>query len=510
MSSVKLFSLALLIFSFVSVQAQRDKPYSPLRIYHVEVPGTLHEVLDVEDLKTEYRIFYRINHGNPYADYTWYHSSFDNIKITGRINCHDLLFLTKCDRMKVEGAGWSTDFLGKIDLSEASIVGNDEPYRWSLADRDPGLNYVNNSRVPRSSPEDDRIGAYALYGCTIDKFIFPNNLKSLHEYAFDDGCRIDTLVFGDSLEDFPLMNDTVVTMETCLNNLYDLVSDFHAEIMSRFSYHSYIEISDKNPNFTSVNGSLYDKEVTTLLRCYMNGIIKNGFPKTMRHIGNGVRLSTDYSLIDFPEELVSIGHWGIGLVTGWNYVGLDERFTWVPTPLAGKDYIYTFFLTESLEYIGEYGLKNCQNTNIILGENVKQIGYRAFYNWESYHNGRGNEVLYCLSSTPPEVENEAFLGEIDYQEYYKHKCVVVPMGSKAAYEKVPGIANHFEEIVEVDDVMAYYHEQLPVGIEERENSVLSSQEIGRYNLQGVRLKEPMPGVNIIKYSDGSSKKVWVK
>ena len=58
--------------------------------------------------------------------------------------------------------------------------------------------------------------------------------------------------------------------------------------------------------------------------------------------------------------------------------------------------------------------------------------------------------------------------------------------------------------------MAYYHEQLPVGIEERENSVLSSQEIGRYNLQGVRLKEPMPGVNIIKYSDGSSKKVWVK
>ena len=94
MSSVKLFSLALLLFSFVSVQAQRDKPYSPLRIYHVEVPGTLHEVLDVEDLKTEYRIFYRINYDNPYADYTWYHSSFDNIKITGRINCHDLLFLT--------------------------------------------------------------------------------------------------------------------------------------------------------------------------------------------------------------------------------------------------------------------------------------------------------------------------------------------------------------------------------------------------------------------------------
>jgi hypothetical protein len=35
-------------------------------------------------------------------------------------------------------------------------------------------------------------------------------------------------------------------------------------------------------------------------------------------------------------------------------------------------------------------------------------------------------------------------------------------------------------------------------------------EVARYNIQGVRLKSPTDGVNIVKMSDGTAEKVLVK
>ena len=35
-------------------------------------------------------------------------------------------------------------------------------------------------------------------------------------------------------------------------------------------------------------------------------------------------------------------------------------------------------------------------------------------------------------------------------------------------------------------------------------------EVARYDLQGRRLSQPQNGLNIIRYSDGSSRKVWIK
>ena len=508
MKSIKLLSLLFFVF-FSAALAQR--PYSPLRTYHVAEPGTLHEVFELDEMKTEFRIFYKENEGNRHAQSDWYHSSFDNIKITGRINCHDLYFLSKCDNsIKVEGAEgrFSHDFLRKIDLSEAKILGSDEPVCSVLESRYDASDQVGERYV--YSREDDRIGSHVFGGglLFLDKLILPNSLKSVHEWAFDEGAYIDTLVFGASLESFPIMNDTIVSLEDVFvdDSWEEWVAIFHADRCSNCSEYAFIEVSDKNPHFTSVHGCLYDKEVTTMLRYHPGGILKHGFPSTMTRIGRGVRVYAYELLPEMPNNLVSIGHFGISNVTGWNYEGQN--------PAIGKDYIYSLFLPEALESIGDYGLSFCRNTHIILGENVRYIGYKAFRNWNSYHHGPGHEILYCLSPTPPQVGNEAFFAYYDdwrdMDQVYKHKRVVVPKGSKAAYEQVPGIADYFEEIVEVEDVMAYYHEQVPVGIDEVEMHAQRPKEIGRYNLQGIRLQAPTQGINIIKYSDGTTKKVWIK
>ena len=500
--------VVLLLSSLVSLPAQVT--YRPLKIFHVEEPGTLHEVMDsfMEEL-TEDFINYYVKSGLYLTDYynifaqNWkkYQSLYNNIKITGCINCHDIHFLSSLDYSEVVIKLWGKDYsytvdvFAKLDLSDASFVGSEKP--MNVYDRNRNFSDVY-------SRENDKMGPYVFDENELEKLILPKNLKAIHEYAFDESYGIDTIVIGEFLESFPHMNDSITGFEGIARKYWNPLAQSHLMELSTRGEDSYIEVSDKNPHFTTINGSLYDKDVTTLIRCYPDGIIAHGFPETMTRFGDGVRVYTTNHPIELPKTLTSIGHFGVSQITGLNFEGRE---------LGGVDFVHSLFFPEKLETIGDYGMRLSRNTHIILGENIKELGYRAFYNWSSYLHGVGSEILYCLSPIPPKVGTEAFYGEIIGRweiTPYKHKCVVVPMGSKAAYEQVPGIANYFEEIIEVDDVMACYYELLPVGVEDLTADLCTHKEIGRYTLQGVRLEHPVKGINIIKYSDGTSKKVWVK
>lgn len=64
-----------------------------------------------------------------------------------------------------------------------------------------------------------------------------------------------------------------------------------------------------------------------------------------------------------------------------------------------------------------------------------------------------------------------------------------------------------------DEQQVFRTEADPTGIGEVLLDESASRErnvVGYYNVQGQRLNEPQRGVNIIRYSDGMSKKVLVK
>lgn len=81
----------------------------------------------------------------------------------------------------------------------------------------------------------------------------------------------------------------------------------------------------------------------------------------------------------------------------------------------------------------------------------------------------------------------------------KSKCILyVPQGTYQDY-LLADVWGDFENIVEYD----------ATGI----NNVTTSsdaKEVYRYSLNGQRLSAPTKGVNIVKYSDGSVKKITVK
>lgn len=243
-------------------------------------------------------------------------------------------------------------------------------------------------------------------------------------------------------------------------------------------------------------------------------------PEGVREIGGFAFMAT-YNLkeITIPKEVVSIDECAFNASKG------------LTCPSTGYFYNKSFnvpldWLPDFLEYIGKEAFYNTGCGIILLPSNVKYIGMDAFTNW---HNGQteehdGEGILYSQSPIPPECEpnryNRGSFGWIAYngdpEEYLwedpRHKCLYVPMGSKSAYENAFGWGyEYFEEIVEVEDVMAAAKEAIATGIRKiKRDDNVPAWEVARYNLQGQYLSRPAKGLNIIRYSDGSVRKEYIR
>ena len=164
----------------------------------------------------------------------------------------------------------------------------------------------------------------------------------------------------------------------------------------------------------------------------------------------------------------------------------------------------------SNDKIGNYAFEGCSGlTSITLPSGVTSIGDSAF-------SGCIGLTSITLPSGVTKIGNYAFEGCSGLTSIYVYteklpkmgvnvfdgcdakKCTVyVPKGTYDDYWLSE--FGYFENIVEFD----------PTGI----NNVITSndaKELSRYSLNGQRLSAPTKGLNIVKYSDGSVKKVVVQ
>lgn len=126
-------------------------------------------------------------------------------------------------------------------------------------------------------------------------------------------------------------------------------------------------------------------------------------------------------------------------------------------------------------------------TSIIIPSSVTSIGKGTF-------NGCYNLTsLYSYRPDPVAVDSNVFSG-ID-----ANKCTLyVPQGSFGNYYVTSGW-DYFSKIVEFD----------PTGID-AVTTKSDAKEVSRYSVDGQKLDTPVKGLNIVKYNDGSIKKVVVE
>ena len=167
-------------------------------------------------------------------------------------------------------------------------------------------------------------------------------------------------------------------------------------------------------------------------------------------------------------------------------------------------------LPASITYIGYYAFSGCSGlTSLNLPAGITKIGWGAFegcsgltsltlpagitsIGFGAFQGCSGLTSVYVYAEKVPKIGSNVFVG-VDAK-----KCTLyVPMGTRDDYRHSE--FGYFENIVEFD----------ATGIDKTTTST-DVEEVARYSVNGQRLSAPTKGLNIVKYSDGSVKKVAVR
>ena len=145
-------------------------------------------------------------------------------------------------------------------------------------------------------------------------------------------------------------------------------------------------------------------------------------------------------------------------------------------------------LPAGITKIGDEAFVDCSGlTSLNLPDGITEIGESAFSGCS------GLTSIYVYAEKVPDIGRNAFEG------FDAKKCTLyVPMGTYSDYWLF-GFGYYFENIVEFE----------ATGIDKTTIST-DVDEVTRYSVNGQRLSAPTKGLNIVKYSDGSVKKVTVR
>ena len=193
-----------------------------------------------------------------------------------------------------------------------------------------------------------------------------------------------------------------------------------------------------------------------------------------------------------PESVTSIGDYAFGDCSSLTSIVFPSSVTSIgESAFMRCSSLTSIVLPETVTSIGHSAFTFCRGlTSIVLPESVTSIGDYAF------RGCYGLMEIYSLASVAPSAECYTF------DEFDKSKCILyVPIGSYTSYWLASGWGS-FEHIVERD--------MSDINAVESIQSVNGATEIERYSIDGRRIDKPERGLNVVRMSDGTVRKVIVK
>ena len=217
------------------------------------------------------------------------------------------------------------------------------------------------------------IGEAAFGGCVkLTNITIPNSVITIGEEAFSN-CNIDTIYIPQSV--------TTIGMQA-FNGCTKLIS---------------INVANGNPNFSSVDGVLYNSKTAALVQYPQSKkgslIIPNGIVQINDYALQG---STGLTNVIFPDSLTSIGR----------------------SAFYGCTALTNVTMSNGLNIIGHSAFYWCSSlSQVIIPESVTSIETRAF------QKCGGLVDIYFESTTPPYADSLTFM------EVGKGARALVPIGS---------------------------------------------------------------------------------
>ena len=215
--------------------------------------------------------------------------------------------------------------------------------------------------------------------------------------------------------------------------------------------------------------------------------------------------------LTIPSGVTEIGNYAFSGCSGLTSLTIPSGVTEIGyRAFYGCSGLTSLTIPSGVTEIGDYAFYGCSGlTSLTIPSGVTSIGYGAFagcsgltsltipssvtsIGYGAFAGCSGLTSIYVYTKKLPELGYYVFNG-CDA----KNCTVYVPKGTYDAYKSSE--FGYFEKIVEFD----------ASGIDKVTTST-NAKEVSRYSVNGKRLSAPAKGLNIVKYSDGSVKKVVVQ
>ena len=398
-----------------------------------------------------------------------------NLKIVGEVNGKDLCLIREmagCDA----GLEKTDGKLSILDLSDAKIVKSNDSYvwdgGWEQGSNDElgnsvfkGCSVLTSVTIPSSVTS---IGLWAFEGCSgLTSLIIPSSVTSIERSAFKDCSGLTSLTIPSSVTEIGksvfegCSGLTSLTIPSSVTEIGESAFEGCSGLTSLTIPSSVTEIGESAFKGCSGLTSLIIPSSVTSIGSYVfencSGLTSITIPSSVTEIGGAAfkgcssLINLYYKIDEKIETYLRYGHLYINVKCGIEYYLNDKKITSVAIP-------------STITKLGEYAFQNCRDLTSV------------YVSWQS-----------------PISTGSAFYG-VDIS-----KCTLyVPQGTEQDYWLAP-VWGDFGKIVEFD----------ATGIDKVTTST-DAKELSRYSVNGQRLSAPAKGLNIVKYSDGSVKKVVVQ
>ena len=244
-------------------------------------------------------------------------------------------------------------------------------------------------------------------------------------------------------------------------------------------------VESGNPNYDSRNNCncIIETATNTLLLGSKNCYIPDGIAT----IGLGSLYAYAGTNINIPSSVTKIENGGFTGCVNLSTINIPNSVTNIGgSAFNGCTALTSVTLSNNLENISESLFAGCKSlTTLVIPDKVKSIGSSVFNGCTALSS------LTCLATTPPICNETTFSG------FNQSTCTLsVLPGCKGAYQQ----ADYWKEFFTIDenttkiDMLRSY----------------SPAHTNIYNLEGLHQGSTRHGVNIVRMTDGTTRKVVVK